>query len=236
MGDPERLAAHAVELARRAAGDPRVRARFRRGRKRLRRVIRAAIATALVPMVVIPLMISMGMLFGPRGVEGLIAAPAVLVLAWTAIWMWALKRSPLPQLSSPAALPALPASTGEWLDSQRAGLPLPAQQAVDKLLGRIDDLTPQLKALPADAQGVQEVKRLLCDELPALVGAYRKVPRALTQKPLNGGTTPEQQLITGLATVEEQLGRLHERIATEDLHALATQQRYLELKYKRDEE
>ncbi|MFM2416799.1 MAG: hypothetical protein RL385_1522, partial [Pseudomonadota bacterium] len=91
-------------------------------------------------------------------------------------------------------------------------------------------------ALPADAQGVQEVKRLLCDELPALVGAYRKVPRALTQKPLNGGTTPEQQLITGLATVEEQLGRLHERIATEDLHALATQQRYLELKYKRDEE
>jgi hypothetical protein len=62
------------------------------------------------------------------------------------------------------------------------------------------------------------------------------VPRELTQKPLYGGATPERQLIDGLGTIDQQLSRLHERLAKSDLHAFATHQRYLELKYKRDDE
>jgi hypothetical protein len=68
------------------------------------------------------------------------------------------------------------------------------------------------------------------------VNVYQKVPRALQQQPLHGGPSPDRQLVEGLTTVEEAIGRIHERLAADDMRALATQQRYLEIKYKGDGE
>jgi hypothetical protein len=66
------------------------------------------------------------------------------------------------------------------------------------------------------------------------VNGYQKVPRALAQQASDRGPSPDRQLLEGLSTIKDQLGRLHERMAANELHALATHHRYLELKYKDD--
>jgi hypothetical protein len=48
------------------------------------------------------------------------------------------------------------------------------------------------------------------------------------------GLNPEKQLIDGLNIVDSELTRMSEQLASGDLVKLATQGRYLELKYQGD--
>jgi hypothetical protein len=195
-----------------------------------------------VTFVVIPIMVAGGFILGPRGVEGLVAAPLLLFMSYAGILYWTFKRrSELPEGALPAlpnaiAIAQLPAQTDDWLDQQRNFLPYLAQKRLDSIGQRLDELGVQVQKLDPNQPAASELRRLLGEELPELVSAYRKVPPALAQKPLHGGPSPERQLIDGLATIEEQMGRMHESLAREDLHALATHQRYLDLKYKNDDE
>lgn len=218
-------------------------AAFRRLQRRGRhvmRVIKTVIAMIVATLVVVPTLIMTGLFLGPRGIEGLLVTPLVLLLTYAAIWYVAWGRRRPRALtretvaSSPVAL--LPAQTEDWLEQVRGKLPMPAQQPLDAITLKLEALAPQLAAVEAGAPAGLELKRLLGEELPQLVDVYRKVPAALAKKPLYGGATPEQQLVEGLHTIEQQLDRLHEQLATSDMHALATHGRFLELKYKRKDE
>jgi len=233
-------AASASPLVRRLSDEVQFRYRRRR-RRRKRNVMRFVIAGLLmmfVTFVVIPSMIAAGFLLGPRGVEGLIAAPLILFVCYGSILYWAFARKPsLPALpAKTVSVAQLPAQTDDWLDQQRRFLPFAAQGKLDSIAIRLEQLAPQVQNLTADRPGAAELKRLLAEELPELVRGYLKVPRALQTQPLHGGLTPEKQLVEGLGTIDEQIGRLHEQLAADDLRALATHQRYLDLKYKRDDE
>ena len=237
--DPERIIVEAVDLVRRLASDNHPLARRRRERRKLRvkRILRGVIVASIATFVVIPTLIAAGFLLGPRGVEGLIAAPILIVAIWSAAMAWGF-RAPRtkPEALKKSALALLPAQTGDFIEQERKLLPSGAQSQLDAIVLRLDALTPQLAALKDEAEGAAEVRRLLGEELPELVRGYRKVPGNLAREPLYGGATPERQLIDGLGTIDAQLKRLHERLAQNDLHAFATHQRYLELKYKRDED
>jgi hypothetical protein len=207
----------------------------KRRKRKLMKLLKVVIALVIATIVIPIAMATAGFFLGPRGIEGLIAAPLSVILAWAAILFFAYRKG----RSSPIALPKaniaqLPAQTGAWLDFQRDGLPWAAQQKLDAISLKLESLTPQLKLLDPQAPGAVEARRLLAEELPELVNGYQKVPASLQRKPLHGGPTPEHRLIDGLATIDEEITRLHDRLAADDLHALATQQRYLELKYKRD--
>jgi hypothetical protein len=208
-------------------------ARRTRSKRLLQRVVRAALWMLFTTFVVIPGMIAGGFLFGPRGVEGLIAAPAVLFTMWAAILYWYFGRKVRPRAILKADIARLPAQTGEWLEDARGKLPYVAQERLDSLAGRLEALTPQLSTLDAQTPDAHEIRRLLGEELPELVRGYTKVPLAFRQQPLHGGKTPERQLLEGLETIEQQIDHLHERLAVGDLHALATHERYLDLKYNR---
>ena len=241
---------HEDALARVSSSSPLVRRlsddvqfRYRRSRKRRKRsVVKFVIAGLLmlfVTFVVIPSMIAAGFLLGPRGVEGLVAAPLILLLSYGSILYWAFGRKPsLPKLAvtKTMSVAQLPAQTDDWLDQQRRFLPYAAQGKLDSIGMRLENLAPQVSGLDDTRPGAAELKRLLGEELPELVRGYLKVPRALQTQPLHGGSSPERQVIEGLGTIDEQIGRLQERLAADDLRALATHQRYLDLKYKRDDE
>lgn len=193
------------------------------------------VAALLVSAIVIPIvMITGGYFLGPKGTEGLIVTPLAVITTWAAILYFAYRPPKPPRLAAKSDLPALPARTGEWIDFQRSSLPFAAQQRLDKIALTLEALAPQLRALDPQTAPAIEARRLLGEELPELVRGYQKVPPALQQKPLHGGASPERRLVDGLSTLDEELARLHERLAADDLHALATQQRYLEIKYKRD--
>jgi hypothetical protein len=211
---------------------PRHRLRRRAG---MNKWVRAWLLGMLVLFVLVPGFALGGWMLGVRFLTLLLGSPLLLAASWIAILYYTLLHKPAPpKLEADSSVSQLPEQTGAWLDAQRKALPYAADSCIDAILNQLDALTPQLSALDAKSPGAHEARRLLAEELPELVRGYQKVPRALAQQASDAGPSPDRQLIEGLGTIKDQLGRLHERLAATDLHALATHHRYLELKYKND--
>lgn len=207
---------------------------FKRGRRTVVKIAKIAGLMLLAAIVIPVAMITAGLLFGPRGVEGLITAPLAVLMAWAAILYFSLRTRTTRRTIRTVDLAQLPARTEEWLDRQRPMLPASAQPQIDAIMFRLEALAPQLQDLDPQLLEALELRRLVGEELPELVAGYQKVPYELQRKPLHGGPSPKHRLIEALTTIDEQIGRLQQRLAEGDLKSLATHQRYLELKYKRD--
>jgi hypothetical protein len=132
-----------------------------------------------------------------------------------------------------ADIKSLPHTTSLWLDAQRKALPAPAQALADSIGVKLECLAPQLQALDEREPAATEIRRLIADELPELVAGYQRVPENLRRDGLNG-LSPDKQLVEGLAVVDSELKRMSEQLASGDLNKLATQGRYLEIKYQGD--
>jgi hypothetical protein len=209
--------------------------RKRHRRSRAAKVVRAVLWALFASVAFVPLMFALGFTLGWTGISVLIVA---LLGTYGGLLHWVLRNPEppkLPQLTAGSApnqgIALLPARTGDWLEQERERLPTSAQARVDSIEERLEALTPQLASLAADNPSNHEVRRLLGEELPQLISGWHKVPVALRAQPLYGGSSPERQLIDGLDTIDKQIARLHEQLAKDDLHALATHQRYLDMKY-----
>lgn len=215
----------------------------RRRHERVRRVLRGVGWIFVFTFVIVPGLLASLISFGPFGVASLLAAPLLLLAAWAAILRWMFKAPSLPSSIDPViTLPAsggglerLPEQTQSFIDAERGLLPWAAQSELEHITQRLVELAPQLRGLSAETPLGGEVQRLLGDDLPKLVSGYRKLPGSLSQKPLYDGPSPERKLVQGLSIIHAELGRMQERLARADLHALAEHQRYLELKYARKE-
>jgi hypothetical protein len=140
-----------------------------------------------------------------------------------------------PQRLAQSDLPQLPSRTEAWLQRQRPALPAPAARLVDGIGLKLETLAPQLAGLDPAEPAAAGIRKLLSVELPELIEGYARVPQNL-RKLERDGPSPDRQLLDGLGLVDRQLAEMSEDLAAGDLRALATQQRYLELKYKDGEE
>jgi hypothetical protein len=174
-----------------------------------------------------------GMAITPLGVTGIM----IIFLAMLAAMCLGVALSREPDVQADALgkteLKALPDRTGRWLESQRKALPAPAQSLADSIGVRLDVLAPQLAMLDEREPAAGEIRRLIANELPELVSGYQRVPANLRREGLNG-LSPDKQLVEGLTVVESELKRMSEQLAAGDLNKVATQARYLELKYQGD--
>ena len=132
-------------------------------------------------------------------------------------------------------LAALPLKTEIWLENQRKALPAPAITLVDSIGVRLETLAPQLERLQEQDPAAQELRRLLTDHLPELVTGYQSIPEPLRREERNG-RVPETQLVEGLGVIDAEIARMTESLASGDLDKLATQNRFLELKYQEAKE
>ncbi len=238
MSKPERFLELANDLIRMSEGggkrDAQLMLKVRRGRRMLVKMAKVAGLLITTAIVITVAMTTAGFLFGPRGVEGLIAAPLSVIATWAVILYFAYGRRATPRAIAKASLAELPARTEEWLEGQRLMLPSAARSQLDAITLRLEALTPQLQGLDPQLLEAVQNRRLIGEELPELIHGYQKVPPALQQQPLHGGASPERRLVEALGTIDEQIGHLHHRIAEGDLKTMATHQRYLEIKYKGD--
>ena len=169
----------------------------------------------------------------PLGIGGTLAVGLMLMLAVLFVVMLPTsKRVRVPDVKTLTStpLPQLPSRTKAWLDGQRLALPAPARTLADGIGIRLAALEPQLATLDEREPAAAAVRRLIGDELPELIKGYQSVPPAL-RKTDTDGFVPERQLTDGLAVVDSELARMSEQLARGDLHKLATQGKYLELKY-----
>jgi hypothetical protein len=125
-----------------------------------------------------------------------------------------------------APLPQVAPRVGEWLEEQRRSLPPPAQPLVDNLTRQLSALGPQLAKVEPDGPASNAIRKLIAVELPELVERYRNIPPSVAPAEAAG------QLVQGLQIVEGEIGRMSSDLASGSFDALATQNRYLQLKYE----
>jgi hypothetical protein len=230
MPESSRVIEQAEALLRRVSPEGRrlaMRARQRRWQTFVRRLGRAALAMLAIAFAAA----MVGLLVTPLGIEGLLLSFVAMALAAGIILFWPSGPEPTPETLVRADLAALPLRTEEWLERQRPALPAPAARLVDGIGLRLEALAPQLQGLDPREPAAVEIRKLIGEELPELIDGYRRVPAGLRREVRNG-MSPDKQLTDGLAVVESEIGRMTEQLASGDLHKLATQGRYLELKYR----
>jgi hypothetical protein len=233
MNDPVRVPSQAEAMIERVSPEGRARAlkaQRKRQRARNRIVGRCVLASILVALA----LAAVNAWLLPVTPLILAAAVAILALAWGGIGYAARPRALTAAFLSDAGLAALPGATAAWLEAQRPALPPPAVQLVDRISARLDAMTPQLAALDPREPAADPVRRLLSAELPRLIDHYRNIPETLRADPRDGGASPDARLIDALGIAEAQIGRMTEQLARGALDELATQHRFLELKYEGD--
>lgn len=233
MVDSGRVLEQAEALLRRVSPEARrlaTRARQRRWRAFVRRL-----KIALFAVVAIAAVAAVTGLFMPIGVGGFALALIAMAAAAATILFWPGTPEPTPERLVQSDLKLLPQRTEEWLARQRPALPAPAARLVDGIGLRLEALAPQLQTLDPREPAAAEVRKLIGEELPELIGGYQRVPAALRREGRNG-MSPDKQLVEGLGVVDRELARMTEQLASGDLHKLATQGRYLELKYPGEDE
>lgn len=232
--DSEQIIRHAEDFLRRVSPEGRARARRARERRRkafMRIAKRLILATAGIFIAAIVA----GLVLGPIGDTGVMVTALALVVAWAAIFFLSQTPEPTTEALVQSDIAMLPGRTEEWLERQRPALPAPAARLVDGIGVKLDALGGQLQGLDPREPAAAEVRRLLGEELPELVKGYQRVPTSLRRE-ARDGPSPDAQLIEGLRLVDSELQRMTEQLAAGDLDALATRGKYLELKYKGDEE
>jgi len=226
--DSDLILAKAEELIRRTSPEGRAAARRRRERRKAR-AARMMRRMFFVTLAILVGSIVWGMI-SPIGASGVMAVALSMILAWVGVILFtaepAAKAEELPQVP----LKALPHRTEQWLETQRPALPAPANRLIDQIGVRLEGLAPCVQQLDEREPAAAEVRRLVGEELPELVRGYQRVPEQLRRQ------GPDAQLVEGLRLVESELGRMTEQLASGHLDKLATQGKYLELKYRTEAE
>lgn len=235
--DVDRQLAHAEALlertrARTGAGPDAQRARRRREAEILRRLgrIAAADGAIIVVAIVAGLMLPNGI-----GMMGAMAVMLALIAATVIFAMFPVQAAPRVEQLAQVPLKALPRTTEAWLDAQRPALPAPVRGLVDSIGVKLDVLAPQLAALDENSGAALEVRKLVGEQLPELIKGYARVPEPLRRVERNG-LTPDQQLAQGLQVIDSEIAQMSAQLAQGDLDQLATRGRYLQIRYRGDDE
>ncbi|ATP16948.1 MULTISPECIES: hypothetical protein [Sphingobium] len=173
--------------------------------------------------------------FMPLGTSGVMIVLGLLLVTTLFFALLPGERAVSPDKLADTALTALPLKTEIWLENQRKALPAPAVSLVDSIGVKLETLAPQLERLGEQDPAAHEIRKLLADHLPELVTGYQSIPAPLRREERNG-RVPEKQLIEGLSVIDAEIGRMSEQLASGDLDKLATQNRFLELKYQEAKE
>ncbi|HEX7693347.1 MAG TPA: hypothetical protein VF409_02595 [Sphingomonas sp.] len=167
----------------------------------------------------------------PLGTPGILAALIVWAIACVAIAMGSREKPATSDSLAATRLHQLPDAASRWLAGQRPALPPPAIRVADDILHRLDGMTAQLARLDPKEPAADAVRKLLCVELPDLVTGYHAVPPSLRDRAGSGGQSADSHLVEGLGVIDAEVARMTEQLARGAFDEVATQRRYLELKY-----
>jgi len=172
-----------------------------------------------------------GVIIQPLGFIGTLVTALLIGAAVVVFGIWPkfpeTRADELPKVD----LKQLAGRTEIWLEAQRPALPAPAKTLIDGIGVQLDLLAPQLQSLDPGTPAAASIRKLVGEDLPELVGGYRRIPEPLRRE-IHAGRTPDDQLVEGLKLIEREIGGAARSLAAGKLDELATRQRYLELKYQ----
>lgn len=173
--------------------------------------------------------------FIPLGMGGALLVMAALIGVTLFFGIAPTSREVTPEKFGEVSLASLPLQTEEWLDRQRPTLPGSAMALIDMIGMKLDVLAGQLKTLNEAEPAAAEVRKLVGEQLPELIKGYQRVPDNLRTVD-RFGQSPDKQLVDGLALIDQEISQMSAQLAQGDLDALATRGRYLQVRYRGDDE
>ena len=200
----------------------------RRRRRNVRTGVRMGSATAAILLVATLIDSEVASLH----TAGVIVTLIAVIMACSIVAMLSRDRPVSAEQLGTTSLDALPRHTATWLDRQQPSLPHAAAASIASISLRLGDMAPQLRALDPASPAADAVRRLLATDIPALVGGYQSVPSSMRASARDGGSSPDAQLADGLRVIDEEIGRMTVQLAHGAFDELATQRRFLELKYE----
>lgn len=175
-----------------------------------------------------------GFVLGGIGFWGVMALALATVVA---VGVFAMAPTPKPPKRAEIRLgnPQQMVARAElWLEAQRAALPAPAQQVVDKLGVQLDALGLQLQHLDAAHPAMDEVRELVGDFIPETIENYRKIPAHLRSEK-HTGKTADERLTESLTRLSGEVDRVTRKLAEGALDDLAVKSRYLDYRFGEDQ-
>lgn len=215
---PEELKLRRLERLRKAR-----QVRWHHRFKRLKRAILAVFAIFMISMVIASLTDGLG-------VEGFVLMLLAMASAFVLLALFPRMRILATAKVSTLQLDELVDRTPMWLETQRHLLPNTTHAVVDELATRLQDLSPQLATLNENEPAAREIRKLLGEHLPSLIGSYTNIPEARRQQP-HAGSTPQEQLKDGLVTVAREVVAIANAVARGELDSLAIRGRFLAARY-----
>jgi hypothetical protein len=231
MSNTPPISSQAGAMLRRVS--PEGRARAAKDQAKRRRATFRLVGRCLLALLVIALVMgTIGAWVTPVTPIGLLAALVVFVLACAGITYASREAPPSVAGVAGATLVALPERTASWLEQQRPALPAPAARLLDGIELRLEAMAPQLRELDPLSPGADAVRNLLAVELPNLIERHNRVPMTLRADNRDGRPSADAHLASGLGIVDAEIARMTEQLARGAFDELATQNRFLELKYE----
>ena len=229
MNDP--VPSQAEAMLRRVSPEGRARA-LAEQRRRQRTTMRLVGRCLLAGLVIILALAAANILLAPLAPAAWIGGLVLFLLACAGIGFASRAKPVTAETIAAAPLAALPGQIAAWLEAQRPHLPPAAAGLADAIAARLGAMGPQLAPLDPNGPAAASVRRLLGRELPALLEHYQTIPLSLRAAPRDGGPSADAQLVGGLGIAEAEIGRMTEQLARGAFDELATQNRFLELKYQ----
>ena len=156
-----------------------------------------------------------------------VAAGGAALIGIVAAQSWLARRRASATFSR-EELEALPGQAEDWLLDRRLELPPEAAPYYDAILSLLGDLPRHLGKLQPNATLAWDARRLIGDHLPNLVETWCALPAIARER----DPEPKRRLLSGLATLEAELGDLCRAASRDTLMWLETQERFLESRYR----
>ena len=186
--------------------------------------------------VLIAATLAFGLLVGPIGITGLFVVAALMFLALLFFSVWPGDRPVVVDYKEDMPNKQVVQRLDSLLVRKRAALPAPAASRLDAISAQLPLLENRLAETAMLDPLAQDARRLMGKHLPELIERYERVPAEYRRERDGEGLTVDERLVAGLDAARNALDDLGRKLAHEDLSAFETQGRFIESRYRDDDD
>lgn len=212
--------------------DGAVRDAARRERQRLNSGLAQAVGRAGIGIGVISLLtIAYGVLIGPIGMFGFLAAVGLAVGLGALLLVSGGRQIAAPNVTADLPNGQMVQRFDSYLFRARRALPAPAQAELDRLSSQLPALRQTLERIPDLDPNAQDARRLMSTHLPNLIDRYLHVPPGYRSQTDGEGVSVDERLVEALSAGRVALAEIGETLARNDMAAFETQGRFIQSRY-----
>jgi hypothetical protein len=179
--------------------------------------------------------IAFGLIVGPIGLGGLFTVILLGALA-VGLLLFFGREKPIVDYKEDMPNKAVVQRLDNLLVAKRQALPAPAASRIDAISAQLPLLENRLSQTQMLDPLAQDARRLMGRHLPELIERYERVPPAYRQERDAEGLSVDDRLVQGLDSARTALDELGRKLAREDMDAVHTQGRFIESRYRADED